>query len=127
MAARKENPTFKTILLSLFGFVMLWAIVTDAWGYSSWLAGSYGSYIYACLSRLIWVAPAIWLIIRHSASLCFGRKDLFSPPVWNKSLVIVLFISLVVSFVGMLVTHGGFWLNPSVNNVPLEIIKFCFV
>ena len=26
----------------------------------------------------------------------------------------------------MLVTHGGFWLNPTVN-VPLEIIKFCIV
>ena len=36
MADRKKNPTFQAILLSLFGFVLLWAVVTDAWGYSSW-------------------------------------------------------------------------------------------
>lgn len=123
---RKETPTVQSILLSLFGFVILWVIVTDAWEYSSHLTFSYGNYIYACFSRIIWVSPAIWLIIRHSASLSLSKKNLFSRPVWNKPLAIILFVSLVVSFVGMLVTHRGFWLNPAVN-IPLEIIKICFV
>ena len=126
MTDRKNALTSKTVLLSLFGFVILWAILTDAWGYSSRLGSAYGSLIYACLSRLIWVAPAVWLIVRHSASLSFGRKELFSRPVWNKPLAVVLSVSLVVTVVGMLATHGGLWLNPEIN-IPLEIIKICFV
>ena len=126
MATRKKNLTRQSILLSLFGFVILWAVVTDAWGYSSHLAVRYGNYIYAVISRLAWVAPAIWLIFRYSDSVTFGKQELFSRPVWNKSLAIVLTVSLVVSVAGMLVTHGGFWLNPAVN-IPLEIIKICFV
>ena len=126
MAARKKNLTGRSVLMSLFGFVILWAVVTDAWGYSSHVAVRYGNYIYAVLSRLIWVTPAIWLILRHSASLSVDKRELFSRPVWNKSLIMILIVSLLVSFIGMFVTHGGFWLNPTVN-IPLEIIKICFV
>ena len=126
MTDQRKKQRFHYILLSLFGFVILWAIVTDAWGYSSHLASSYSYYVYAFLSRLIWVAPAFWLILRHSDSLTFDKQELFSHPVWNKPLVIVLILSLVFSFAGMLMTHGGFWLNPTVN-IPLEIIKICFV
>lgn len=126
MAARKRNLTGRSVLMSLFGFVILWAVVTDAWGYSSHVAARYGNYIYAVLSRLIWVTPAIWLILRHSALLSIGKRELFSRPVWNKSLIIILIVSLFVSFIGMFATHGGFWLNPTVN-IPLEITKICFV
>ena len=126
MDARKENLTQQAILLSLFGFVILWAIVTDAWGYSSHITIRYGNYVYACFSRLIWVAPAVWLIIQHSASLGISGKTLFSQPVWNKPLAIVLFGSLAVSCVGMFVAHGGLWLKTTVN-IPLEILKICFV
>lgn len=126
MAAKKKNPTFGTILLSLFGFVVLWAIVTDAWGHSSHFGINYGNYIYAYLSRIVWVAPALWLISRHSASLSISRKALFSRPVWDRHLVIVLTVSLIVPLAGMIVTHGGFWLNPTVN-IPLEIIRICLV
>ncbi len=126
MSTQKKAPTIQTILLSLFGFVLLWAIVTDAWGYSSHLAISCGSYIYAYFSRAVWVAPAIWLIFRHSAVLHFNGRLAFSRPVWNKQLIIVLVVSLIISFAGMIVTHGGFWLNPSVV-IPLEIIKIIMV
>lgn len=101
MTDQKTNPTFQGILLSLFGFVLLWAVVTDAWGYSSHLVIRYGNYFYASLSRLIWVAPAFWLILRYSDSLTFDKRELFSRPVWNKSLVIVLIVPLVVSVAGM--------------------------
>ena len=126
MAAQKSNTVLKTILLSLFGFVLLWAVVTDAWGYSSHLTVTYGNYIYSYLSRMIWVSPAIWLIIRHSASLSCNGKELFSRPIFNKSLVIVLIAALVTTIAAMFINHGGFWLNPTVN-IPLEIVKICFV
>ena len=42
MFAKKEPQLFKTVILSLIGFVLLWAVVTDAWGYSSHIAGPYG-------------------------------------------------------------------------------------
>lgn len=126
MSVQRKKRACINILLSLAGFVLLWAIVTDAWGYSSHLAFSYGNYAYAFFSRIIWVTPALWLILRQSDMLAFNKQELFSHPIWNRPLVIVLSISLVVSVAGMLVTHGGFWLNPAVN-VPLEIIKICFV
>ncbi len=126
MAFQKKDPTFRSILLSLFGFVLLWAIVTDAWGYSSHLAINGGSYIYAFLSRLIWVIPAFWLISRHSDFLRFSKNTLFSRPVWNRSFVIVLALSLLIPFVSMFVAHGGFWINLS-TGIPLEIAKIMMV
>ena len=126
MTSQKKDPSLRSILLSLFGFVLLWAIVTDAWGYSSHLAINGGSYIYAFLSRLIWVAPAFWLISRHNAFLIFRKNTLLSRLVWNRSLVIALAVSLLIPFAGMLVTHGGFWINASVS-IPLEIAKIMMV
>ena len=126
MLIQKKKPGFQTILLSLCGFVLLWAVVTDAWGYSSHLAFGHGDYIYAYLSRLIWVAPALWLILRHGSFLRLGRETLFSWPVFNRSFAIVLAVSVLFPLIEMFVVHGGFWLNPSVN-LPLEIVKFILV
>lgn len=122
---KKKNPLLY-ILLSLFCFVILWAIVTDAWGYSSHISGSYGKYIYAIISRLIWVAPAIGLIIHYNEELGFDNNKLFSRPIFNKSLSIVLIVSVAISFIGMIATHGGFWINPKIN-IPMEILVICFV
>ena len=74
---KKESQSFKTVILSMVGFVLLWAVVTDAWGYSSHIAGSYGYYIYAFICRAVWVAPAVWLIVRYSASLSFSFLKTF--------------------------------------------------
>ena len=122
----KKKNTLLYILLSLFYFVILWAIVTDAWGYSSHISGSYGKYIYAIISRLIWVAPAIGLIIHYNEELGFDNNMLFSRPIFNKSLSIVLIVSVAISFIGMIATHGGFWINPKIN-IPMEILVICFV
>jgi len=112
--------------MSLFGFVLLWAVLTDAWGYSAHLALRNGSYIYAYLSRLIWVTPAVLLILRYHACLRFEDRALFSRPKRDRSLLAALLGSLLVSFVGMFVTHGGFYPNPTVN-IPLEIVKLILV
>ena len=45
----KEKRSLAFILLSLFGFVLLWAVVIDAWGYSSNLAFGYGKQVYALI------------------------------------------------------------------------------
>lgn len=121
-----DAKKIQEILLSLSGFVIVWAVVTDAWGYSGYVPVRYGSYIYAYFSRLIWVLPAIWMIFRHSDSLNYDRKQLLSRPVLNRSFVIVLSVSFLISFGIMLANHKGFWLNPEVN-CPLEIIKFAAV
>ena len=121
-----KKKTILYILLSLFCFVILWAVVTDAWGYSSHIPGSYGKYIYAIISRLIWVAPAIGLIIHYNKELGFEKNKLFSRPILNKSLSIVLIVSAAISLIGMLVTHGGFWINHEIN-IPMEILIICFV
>ena len=122
----EKDLKVQSVLLSLLGFVALWAIVTDAWGYSSHLALNSGDYLYAYLSRLIWVSPALWLILRHRSSLCFRKGGLGSCPVWNRSLAIVMAVSLLYSFAGMLAAHGGFWLNPDIC-LPLEILKIILV
>ena len=122
----KKKRSLAFILLTLFGFVLLWAVVTDAWGYSSSLAFNYGKQVYALLCRLFWVFPAICLIKRHSDSLSIGKKELFSKPVWNRSLVTILIISVILTFAGMLIMHGGLWFNPEIN-IPLKIIVICCV
>ncbi len=121
-----KNNTLRKTVLSLIGFVFLWAVVTDAWGYSAHFRFRYGIYIYGYLSRLIWVIPAVYLILRYSDSLRFSKKELFSRPVWNWPLAIVLTGSLLLVLVSMLVNHHGFWINPDVA-APLEITKYAVV
>lgn len=107
--------------------MLLWAIVTDAWGYSKHICNfSLGNYIYAYLSRLIWVLPAVLLIFRYSNSLYFNGRQLFSCPYFDKPLAIVLAASLTYVVAEMLVIHVGFCFNKEAN-FPLELIKFAVV
>ena len=122
----KRNLTLQNILLSLFSFVILWTVVTDAWGYSDYFHVSYGSYIYAYFSRLIWMTPAIWLLIRYSDFLAYNNKKLFSRPILNKSFVIVSSVSLLFVFSSMMIKHQNLWRNSEIN-FSLEIIKFATV
>ena len=126
MFAKKEPQLFKTVILSLIGFVLLWAVVTDAWGYSSHIASPYGYYIYAFICRTVWVAPAVWLIIRYSAFLNYSKRELFSRPVLNGPLATVLAVAVIVPLVSMMITHGGFWINKEVC-IPLELLNICVV
>lgn len=74
----------KRIILTLFGFVVLWAAVTDMWGYSDCIfkngTCNTGTYLYGYISRFTWVTPAVLLIIRHENMLRYNQKELFSPP-----------------------------------------------
>lgn len=63
----------KTIHISMVAIILLWAVVTDAWGYSDIFLGKFGngwgSYIYGFISRGIWVIPAIVLIRKYEDSI----------------------------------------------------------
>lgn len=125
----KKELTSKYIILTLFGFIILWAIVTDAWGYSNYIFKnnvSIGAYIYSYISRVIWVLPAIFLITRNSDKLKLNKNELFSRPVFNKSLILTIIISLLYIIIMMLINHKGFWFN---NEIILWfiIIKYIIV
>lgn len=111
----EKQLSFKKIIFTLLGFVIFWAAVTDAWGYSDWIFRNdfhnIGKYIYGYFSRCIWVIPAILLIIKYNDQLSFKKTELYRHPKIDKSLMIVLVISLGYVAVGMLINYKGFWFN----------------
>lgn len=108
----------KKIILTLLGFVVFWAIVTDAWGYSDYIfrndPHNIGSYVYGYLSRCIWVIPAILLIIRYSDKLGLHKHELYQHAKLDKPLMIVTAISVFSVMVGMLIKHKGIWFNSEI-------------
>ena len=126
MTADKKQPSVRFILLTLAGSVLFWAILSDAWGYSALLPIRNGTYLYGYVSRIVWVIPAVCLIVRFRNALPFGGKELLSPPVLNRSFLIVLAASALIAVGGMLIRHGGFRLNPDIDPLP-ECIKLIIV
>ncbi len=124
----KKELSIKKIILTLIAFITLWAIITNAWGYSDYIFkdNNTGTYIYGYISRVIWVLPAIFLIINYSDKLKYNKKQLFSWPKFNKSLNLVLLISLTYVMIGMLLNHKGFWFNSEVI-LSLVFIKYMIV
>lgn len=124
----KKELDLKYIILTLVGFIIFWSTITNAWGYSEYLFvnNDIGTYIYSYISRLIWVIPAIWLIIKYNDQLQYNRKELFSSFQLNKSFVLVVTVIFIYIIVGMLVNHHGFWLNSQVS-LSLVLIKYMVV
>lgn len=125
----RKELTSKYIILTLIGFIILWAIVTDAWGYSNYIFKnniSIGTYIYSYISRFIWVLPAIFLIIKNNDKLNFKKNELFSRPIFNKSLILIIIISLLYISIMMIINHKGFWFNNEIILL-LVIIKYMMV
>lgn len=126
----EKQLSCKKIIFTLLGFVVFWTIVTDAWGYSDWICRndpySIGRYIYGYFSRCIWVLPAILLIIKYSKQLRIQKYELYEHLKFDKSLMIVVAISLGYVFVGMLINHKGTWFN-SENILGLVVVKYIIV
>ncbi len=119
----------KKIILTLIGFIIFWSIITDAWGYSNYIFKnnvSIGTYIYSYISRIIWILPAIFLIIRNNDKLKFKKNELFSRPIFNKSLILTIIISLVYIITMMIINHKGFWFNSEII-LWLVVIKYIIV
>lgn len=126
----KKELNSKFVVLTLIGFIILWSIITNAWGYSDYIfkneLSNISSYLYGYISRLIWVIPAIFLIIRYSNNLKFNKNSLFSKPVFNKALLLTITISLVYIIIMMFLNHKGFWFNSEVI-LWLVVIKYIMV
>jgi len=105
---------FHTVVLSLIDFILLWTVVTDAWGYSGCLFQNsvlWGNYIYGVISRIIWVFPAVLLIIFYRNSLSVAPKAFLRNAPRCKMFYAVISISFMYCFIVMLVSHEGFWFN----------------
>ena len=126
----EKQLSCKKIIFTLLGFVIFWAVVTDAWGYSEWIfkndSHNIGKYIYGYFSRCLWVMPAILLIIKYNDQLSFQKTELYRHLKIDKSLMIVLVISLMYVAIGMLINHKGFWFNNK-NILGLVIVKYIIV
>lgn len=123
----KREITPQGVIVSLLGFIFLWTAVTDAWGYSSYLFPSdNGSYFYGYISRLVWVLPAIFLIITKDDCLMLHRKELFSRPRLNFQFMVVFLAILLYCFISMLAVHKGLWMNWAIP-VCLVVTKYFFV
>lgn len=116
----------RNVVLSLLGFIAFWVVVTDAWGYSSYLFSSdNGVYYYGYISRLVWVLPAV-LLIGKNEYLTLSKKELLSRPRFDSQFVVVLSAILLYSLVSMFITHKGFWINRDVPFL-LTVIKYFIV
>ena len=127
---KPEVLTGRKIAISLFGFVLFWAILTDAWGYSAYIFSNCSSYIgahvYGYLVRIVWVAPAVFLIIKYSTKLQYSKKALFAKPKLNLSIGLASAISSLSVFVGMTSEHNGFWYNGEIA-FGFEVVKYVVV
>lgn len=123
----KRGITLLDVVISLLGFILLWTVVTDAWGYSSCLfLSDNGSYFYGYISRLVWVLPAIFLIITKDDCLMLHRKELLSRPRINRQFMVVFLAILLYCFISMLAVHKGLWIN---RTIPfwLVVMKYFLV
>lgn len=120
----------KRIIITLISFIIFWSIITDAWGYSDFIFenASYdtGKYVYGYISRFVWVTPAVLLIRKYNNQLKINKKELFSLPKGNRSLLLVVTISIIYTMIGMLINHKGFWFNSELN-LWLVCIKYMIV
>ncbi|WRS27673.1 CPBP family intramembrane glutamic endopeptidase [Oscillospiraceae bacterium MB08-C2-2] len=118
------------VLLSLVGFLFLWAIVTDAWGYSELLfhaeKGTWEKYIFNLVNRLIWAIPAIVLLRLYKEDLPTKWNELFLNKPHKRPFIIAAAVIILYCFAGMLFSHGGIWLNPQFNCIK-DFLKLLMV
>jgi len=109
---------------------MLWAVLSDAWGYSkhflTGLPNGWNQYLYGYISRLIWVSPFLFLAVREKPQKAIPPKQLFGFHLHWKSLLTALAASTIYVLCGMLFIHGGWWINPGII-IPQELFKFFIV
>lgn len=113
---RTSRLSLWKIIITLIMFILLWTIVTDAWGYSQFLfgasKGSWGNYLYGFLSRLVWAIPAIILLWVYKKEIPTTWKELFLNRPHIKPFIITVVVIVVYCFAGMIYSHGGMWINP---------------
>ncbi|MDO4562877.1 MAG: hypothetical protein Q4C12_03485 [Clostridia bacterium] len=116
MKRNVSQLSLKTVILSLFISVLLWSIVTDAWGYTKIFHvsnDSWGNYIFDFFSRLIWSAPAILLLLKYKRYVPTSLKQLFANTPEIKPLAFFVVIIVMYHVLAMFYNHGALWINPS--------------
>ncbi len=106
MDAKKQK---QFAVLSMTGFIALWAVVTDAWNYSAILFPArileLCKYLYGYLSRIVWMLPAFLLIRRFDESLFWSRKQLFSKPKTEPVFMAFIGFTTIYAFISMGINH----------------------
>ncbi len=99
-------------VLSMTGFIALWAIVTDAWNYSAMLSQGQPvtvcRYLYGYFSRILWASPAFILIRRFDRNLFWSRRQLFSRPKVEPIFAVFMVLTTIYALVSMALDHH-FW------------------
>lgn len=126
MNSKKQNLL---AVLSMIGFIVLWAIITDAWNYSAILFParilSVCKYLYGYLSRIIWMVPAFILIRRFDRNLCWSRKHLFSKPKAEPIFVVFMVLTTIYALTSMAIRYNSWHVTS--ENLLLLTIKFLIV
>lgn len=108
MNSKKQNLL---AVLSMIGFIVLWAIVTDAWNYSAILSPVHipnlCKYLYGYLSRIVWMLPAFILIRRFDKNLFWSRKQLFSKPKAEPVFVIFMVLTTIYALTSMVINYNS--------------------
>jgi len=124
----RNNKMFVYGLLILS--VLFWTVLSDAWGYSehflTGLPNAWNRYIYGYISRLIWVIPFLFLIVREKHEEAIPLKQIFGFHFHWKSFLLALSVSTIYALCGMFFIHGGWWINPSIIFLQ-EFCKFLIV
>ncbi len=116
-------------VLSMTGFIVLWAIVTDAWNYSAFLSPGHlltiYKYLYGYLSRIIWMFPAFILIRRFDKNLYWSRKKIFSKPKVEPVFVVFMVLTTIYALALMAINYNSWHVTS--ENFLLLTIKFLIV
>lgn len=120
-------------VFSMIGFVLLWAVLTDAWNYSSLISTAQHNiklykYLYSYLSRIVWTLPAIVLIFRFNKNLFWSKKQLFSKPKAEPVFAAFIAVISIYVFISMMIKYKAFHVTEE-NLLPLTVkfitVGFC--
>ena len=126
MNSKKQNLL---AVLSMIGFIVLWAIVTDAWNYSAVFSGEFTSglceYLYGYLSRIVWMLPAFILIHKFDKNLFWSRKQLFSKSKAEPVFAVFMILTTGYALTSMVITYHSWHVTD--ENLLLLTIKLLIV
>lgn len=126
MNSKKQNLL---AILSMIGFIVLWAIITDAWNYSAVLFPAHirhiGKYLYGYFSRIVWMFPAFILIYRFDKNLFWSRNQVFSKPKAETVFVVFMVLITMYALILMVINYNSWHVTS--ENLFLLTIKFLIV
>ncbi len=127
-----HHLSFRKIVFTQIMFILLWTVVTNAWGYSRVLGAepdSWGNHLYNLFSRLIWAAPAIILLRIYRNEIPTTMSHLFTNKPDTKPFIVSISVILLYHIGAMFIYHGGIWINPEFDfpKLLLMFISVAFV